>query len=763
MLTLRDAIGGLLGMVASLLLAPACGSGSASEESSGQASGSGGSTVTSGATSSGGSTSTSAGGVTSSGGTTSSSGGSTDPGVCAGPAGLPGPADDPSQLYEIEVHDMNGDGLSDVVTTTKTGVRVLIGDGKGGFFPPIDTPTANEHPVIAVGDVDGDGALDVVAATWLGTSGVTVLHGHGDGTFTAGDPQPNDADWAYSAALSDVDADGRPDFVLVGDSPGANDTGVHVMPQLPDGTFSAGAHYPVSKPRQVFSVDMNGDGALDLLVIGDNGVTLYLLPNLGDGTFGAAAPLSSGIWNEHSRAADLNGDGRLDLVLCSAVVDSSLFVQLQNADGSFGEAAALAEDWGVRSVDVVDYDADGKLDLVTDRGVLFGAGDGTFPTRTALVLGSEVVRTGDLDGDGSLDIVGKAIWTEGFHVFLRRDDGSLAAPALALDEETVHDVATGDLNGDGTPDLTLWTEDGIQVAMGHGDGTFEPAATIDAAVDWQITTADVDGDGLRDVITAGKTTLHTWLQHEDGTFGPAVTTALSGPEYAITTGDLDEDGREDIVIGSGIAQDYSTVYPLLFLRAEGDGAFTVSTLSAEEGGFPAVALADIDGDGHLDLLESTHKHNAVHVLFGHGDGAFDAPVLAVPHVANGLAVGDLDGDALPDIAVSTQVPGIVTVRNLGGGLFGEPVTVGKAFGAIRLYARDVDADGSLDLALESIESLHVCHNHGDGTFGSCDGFAACGFARMTAAADLDGDGRCDFVTACQTRPGVAVLQSTCLP
>ena len=227
----------------------------------------------------------------------------------------------------------------------------------------------------------------------------------------------------------------------------------------------------------VAAADVNGDGKLDLIVTNScddsncDGTVGVLLGN-GDGTFQAAVNYSSGFDTESVAVADVNGDGKPDLLVaneCSSAscTNGSVDVLLGNGDGTFQAAVTYALESLPNSVAVADVNGDGKLDLVAvgddSVDVLLGNGDGTFqsPSKNITESGGESVAIGDVNGDSKLDLVvanhGDGTPNSGsVSVFLGNGDGTFQA-AVSYSTGAIYTdaVILGDMNGDGTLDLVV--------------------------------------------------------------------------------------------------------------------------------------------------------------------------------------------------------------------------------------------------------------------------------------------------------------------
>jgi hypothetical protein len=218
-------------------------------------------------------------------------------------------------------------------------------------------------------------------------------------------------------AVADVNLDGKLDLVV------ANEDGtVSVLLGKGDGTFAAAVAYDSGgmDPESVAVADVNGDGKPDLLIANcadsacANGTVDVLLGN-GDGTFLAAVSYSSGGTQAISVAvADVNGDGKPDLVVANYYPSSSIGVLLGNGDGTFQAAVTYASGGQEpASVAVADVNGDGKPDLIVaniayDVGVLLGNGNGTFQAAADYSSGGlfpQAVAVSDVNGDGEPDLV----------------------------------------------------------------------------------------------------------------------------------------------------------------------------------------------------------------------------------------------------------------------------------------------------------------------------------------------------------------------
>jgi hypothetical protein len=341
--------------------------------------------------------------------------------------------------WSVVSADLNGDGKPDMVVTTSDSVGVLLGDGDGTFRPVVAYPLVGGGGEVAVADVNGDGKPDLIVATAFGSNGdgaAEVLLGNGDGTFQPAVSYDSGGPYTYSIAVGDFNGDGKLDLVVADCSP------------------------------------YTGSSC---------GLFGILLGN-GDGTFKPVTTYSSGGVGAWSlTVADVNGDGKADVVIGNLCADAScagngvVAVLLGNGDGTFN--APLTYGSGGRTLwpVVADVNADGKPDIVVANGngssgvgILLGNGDGTFQPVVTYPTGEKYVSAlavADVNGDGKPDVV-------------------------------VSDCASGQ--------YTCGTNASVSVLLGNGNGTFQPALTYSSGgVDSiGIALADVNGDGRPDILVA---------------------------------------------------------------------------------------------------------------------------------------------------------------------------------------------------------------------------------------------------------------------
>jgi sugar lactone lactonase YvrE len=337
-----------------------------------------------------------------------------------------------------------------------------------------------------------------------------------------------------------------------------------------------GSPIAASGSAALIAGDVNRDGFADLVRIADKKL---------DVIFGSAnrdwsaepdvlIDLESGA--TEAALADVNRDGLPDLVL--AHHDSyDVTVLLGSGDGKFLPAKAspfAARDGSqphTHGLAVADVNGDGRLDIVTannddgDLSLLLGDGKGTFvrATKSPFPCGKSPypIAAADLNGDGGADVlVPNATHsdpaTKTLTILLGNKQGELVpAPGSPLAcDATVWYVATGDLNGDGRPDVVATHSEGgtgASVFLNDGDGKFvrAPGAPLEFGHgSWGVEIADMNGDGRADCIVAGDESIRVLLGDGRGQFKPASGSPFKTGKGAwrLVVGDFNGDGRPDV-------------------------------------------------------------------------------------------------------------------------------------------------------------------------------------------------------------------------
>lgn len=311
-------------------------------------------------------------------------------------------------LVDVD-HDQHLDAV--VLASTAGTISVLRGAGDGTFAAKRDAATGTSPRGFAVADVDGDGHPDVLA---LSSNGLDVLRNKGDGTLMA--KQSFVAGTGYAIAAADFTSDGRPDAVIAYGT-------LETVANAGDGTFpsyAAGPSLPSNAGVVVEEMDLDGNGTPDAVVATmtypSTGGSLVTYAGNGAGGFQQLDLFHLPQSPTSVAGADVNHDGKLDLVVTQLVGYQyqqtselgSVLVYLGTGGGHFLPPVTYPADVYPQRVSIADVDGDGNPDLVIAGAateVLHGIGDGTFGPRTPYGAPSLAAVAGDIDGDGSTDIV----------------------------------------------------------------------------------------------------------------------------------------------------------------------------------------------------------------------------------------------------------------------------------------------------------------------------------------------------------------------
>jgi hypothetical protein len=670
--------------------------------------------------------------------------------------------------YAMAVADFNGDGVPDVLAASFSSVDLFRGNANGTLQPAIRTTVVNLSVAgkSITGDFNGDGKMDCAMSRYSSSSGLWFILGNGDGTFrTQAALFPTDGNFP-SGFAADFNSDGRLD-VAVGHP--SSSLGVNLLFGAQAGglTVTVSHHgkltegqskwYEIEVANWLFQqaagdVSVSNAVPIGMIVtaISGSGWTCTLatatcsrsdtldtgsaFPIISMSVL-AAGTLSPGTLTT-SATVTWNGTSRTGSDQTLIVSYVGITLQATPVTTALSQPVTLTATLGGGTGLVSFFDEDillGAAPVVGNQATISTALIPAGRRRIFAIYGGDSTRGASRSNTVTVTVNANP------------SSGLVAAASPATGAGPTN-IATGDLNGDGKPDLVTVnrTARTVSILAGNGNGTFQPK--VDYSIDFEpsnLVLGDFSSDGKLDILVAGNSTAFSVLiNNGGGTFAPGIATTEYVGASTLPVADFDRDGDLDI---ARFSYGSSSV-----LMGNGNGTFqsrTTPSLCC----YLVYRTGDMNNDGKMDLV--THL-----TFLGAGDGTFQST--GVSNNLEPLLLGDFDRDGNLDIAGGYY--SFVAKRGKGDGSFYPANTTNFDQYIAAMAAGDLNGDTHLDV-LAVGNSAHVFLGAGNGTFSSAISYATGTQPSSAVIADFNGDGRSDVATANAGSNNITVLLGVLTP
>jgi hypothetical protein len=603
-------------------------------------------------------------------------------------------------------------------------------------------------------------------------------------------PEPVGQD-PLSVATADLDGDSDTDLAVSNSA----DDNLSILLNTGSGDFTPAASSPVQvgdRPTIVVAADFDGDLDQDLAVPNQNDDTVSFLRNDGSGNFVEPASSPEAVGDEPTElvATDVDGDSDPDLAVTNFGSEDVTMLR-NNGSGNFSQPASSPEPAGAGAIAIAAADLDGDLDpdlavalhLAGSVTILRNEGAGNFvePASSPEVINSLARPTAlvaaDLDGDSDPDLAVANESEDSVNILRNNGSANFVEPGSSPEPAgpSPESVVAADFDGDFDQDLAVANRAAsgrLTILRNGGTGNFaEPGSSPEATPPFPFpaVAADLDGDSDKDLVVASIITDDVTVLRNVGSGN--FTQPASSPEAAgnspasVAAADLDGDTDRDLAVANTLSDDVT----ILRNTGTGDLAEPGSSPEAAGDGPTSVASADLDGDSDQDLAVVNNGSGNVTILRNDGSGNVAEPASSPEAAGNSptsVAVGDLDGDGDPDLAVANSSSDNVTIlRNTGAGDFVQPASSPEAGddGPVSIVAADLDGDGDRDLAAANFfGGVTILRNNGAANFAKPASSPEPTGAnpRALTAADLDDDGDNDLAVTNQLGANVTILRNT---
>ncbi|MEO8085347.1 MAG: FG-GAP-like repeat-containing protein, partial [Bacteroidota bacterium] len=707
----------------------------------------------------------------------------------------------------IAIADFDGDGKPDLATSNNNNGGIISmsvylntsvsGSITGSSFAARQdfTTAAGAFRSIKVSDIDGDGKPDLVIP---GSSYISVFRNtsvSGSITFATRVDILSSGGGGLSpdVAIGDIDGDGKPDLTVLGGPFVYRNTSVSGSI-----TFDPGVYFAAGgSPFTLLIGDIDGDGKPDMAVGNAFSNTLSVLRNtavsgiINTSSFAAAVNFASTNDLRAITLGDLDGDDKPDLVVGNYNGSSvSVFRNASVSGTVILDAAVNFTTVGhMNSIAIGDIDGDGKPDLVTDRSVLRNTStigtitSSSFAAKVDITaIGSESVAIADIDGDGIPDLVSTSSSNITVIQNKHREPPTIASftPAsgpvgtsVTIIGTNFNTAAVNNVVYFGATKATVSasTSTSMTVTVPVG-ATYEPITELNMAINLGCSSA-------APFITTFSPNLGTINANS---FESKVDFATGSGPNTVAVGDIDGDGKADVAVANYYANTVS-VYRNTSVSGLINSGSLATKVDFVTGANPnSIDMADLDGDGKLELVVANRGSNTVSVFRNTStSGSITSGSLAAKvdfttgNIPSFAAVGDIDGDGKADLAVCNNGGNTVSLfqntsvtGSISSSSFAAKVDFTNGTNPRVIIIGDIDGDGKPDVATVNETSNDISVFRNTSVIGVIDNSSLASKVDFTtgttpwwlAIGDIDGDGKSDIAVANYFDHTVSLFKNT---
>ncbi|TAF75965.1 MAG: T9SS C-terminal target domain-containing protein [Bacteroidetes bacterium] len=696
----------------------------------------------------------------------------------------------------IQITDIDGDRKKDIIlgfegnnyVSIYRNISTVGGLNAASFAPSVDLQTTSQTYGITFSDLNNDGKPDIIASNFNTVNQISIFQNNANvGSITASNfirtdlPTMSNGNPAAIHA-GDLDGDGKPEIVL-----GYRSTSNYSVfkNNYTSGNIST-SHFNrldfTNNGSQSFGIelcDLDLDGKQEIITAnnnGSNGITVYknqigngIVPTITGFTPTSGLALATFVTVSGSGFTSVSGVTLANNPATYTLVNSTTLI-LRVPNSTISGKIGIANSFGTVGLSSADFTVTGAAPIpritnitpyiasVGSSVVITGTGFDTNPANNKVNFGA---MTATVTGASSTSL-------------------NVNVPSGATFEAVrVTNLLTGLVGESFKPFVTTFPSSGTITGA-----TFAPRVDIAAETNvHQTILADLDGDGRNDMLSVNYW-LNTFSVYRSTGTGSNLATQFASRQnfttgstvYKISTGDIDGDGRLDVVVvnyGSNTISVFRNISTLGNINFSAKVDFSTGTSTNPS----AVELADLNKDGALDILISNYSQNYFSVFRNNNitgtitSSSFGSKQdFPCDFSAYGIAVGDIDKDGLPDVAVSSENQFRISVfRNTssGGNIIFSPVTYfSNSNLSYDVKFADIDGDNNLDLISCRSSFVSVYRNLGvvntitNGSFGAKQDFTVSNNTEQVTIIDIDGDGKLDITSAPMGTQNISVLRNT---